>query len=87
MAADILQKTLRELHKAGITDPQLDAAVRDFEEAKDDRTRLSAGEHLRSTLARCIETAHHQLQGERRDAAITLCEALAAHVPKDPVSE
>ena len=84
MAADMLQKSLRELRALGVANDALDDAVRKFEQAKDDKTRRSAGDHLRSMIAQCIETARHELTGERRDQAIATCEALGAHVPADP---
>ena len=85
MASDILQKSLRELRALGISNPGLDEAVREFEQAKDDKTRLSAGDHLRATLAECIENARAQLNGDKCAAAIALYEALGAHVPADPL--
>jgi|GEM_PF-4156866 len=83
MASDILQQTLRELRSIGASSETLEAAVKNFEQAKDDQSRRLAGEYLRGVLDQSIEFTHKHSHGEPNEKAIALYAALAAHVPAD----
>ncbi|MDQ6780974.1 MAG: hypothetical protein M3Z37_07475 [Candidatus Eremiobacteraeota bacterium] len=87
MAADILQQTLRELRSLRAASTELETAVDEFENAKDDKTRLAAGERLRAMLAQRIQEAPANFDAETCTRVIALYEALQAHVPADPIAE
>lgn len=86
MAADILQQTLRELRVLRAANDELEIAVDEFENAKDDKTRLAAGERLRAMLAQRIQEAPANFDAARCARVIALYEALQAHVPADPIA-